>query len=77
MRLTGKQFRTSKRKDQGEAFGEWSVRLRGYFERWLEAEKVSVESKAFFDLLLREQLLDSCPADMRTWLREKKPKDVE
>ena len=77
-----KKFRSSRR-HHDETFAEWSVRLSRYADQWWEAEDIaptaikSTEVKSVKDLLIREQLLESSPEDLRTWLKERKPKSVK
>ena len=77
-----KKFRRSRR-TQDETFAEWSVRISRYNDQWLEAEDLSMsvvrstEVKQVRDLLIRGQLLESSSDEVRTWLKERKPKSVK
>ena len=77
-----KKFRTSKRLDD-ETYAEWSVRLTRYLDQWMEAEDIGLspkektETNKLKDLFIREQLLESSPSELRTWLKEPKPKSVK
>lgn len=77
-----KKFRSSRR-TQDETFAEWSFRISRYNDQWWEAEDLSMsvvrstEVKEVRDLLIREQLLESSPDELRTWLKERKPNSVK
>ena len=59
--LTGeayrKKFRYSRREGD-ETFAEWSIRLRGFLDRWWEVEKVT-GPEPVKNLLVRKQLLST------------------
>ena len=70
-----KKFRYT-RKEHDETFKEWSVKLTGYFNRWLEVEKI-FELRQLHETLIMEQLLNACSPDLRMWLEERHPKKLE
>lgn len=77
-----RKFRTCKRKTD-ETFREWSVRISRYNDQWWEAEDIpelsrrSESTKQLRDLLLREQLIESSPEELKIWLKERKPKSLD
>jgi hypothetical protein len=50
---------------------------------WMEAEDIGPfpqkedDANKIKDLFIREQLLENSPSDIRTWLKERKPKSVK
>lgn len=54
-----------------------------YVDQWMEAEDIGPftqkgdEANKIKDLFIREQLLENSPSDIRTWLKERKPKSVK
>ena len=77
--LTGEAYREKfryTRKEHDETFKEWSVKLTGYFNRWLEVEKI-FEFKQLHETLIMEQLLNACSPELRIWLEERYPKKLE
>ena len=76
-----RKFRNSRRAAD-ETLAEWSVRLTRYVDQWMEAEDIDPftqkgdEANKIKDLFIREQLLENSPSDIRTWLKERKPKSV-
>jgi len=77
-----RKFRSSRRAAD-ETFAEWSVRLTRYVDQWMEAEDIGPftqkgdEANKIKDLFIREQLLENSLSDIRTWLKERKPKSVK
>ena len=63
------KFRSSKRQSD-ETFTEWSVRSAHLLDRWLEMLNITSFEK-LKEALVTEQLLESCPGNLRTWLRER------
>ena len=76
-----RKFRNSRRAAD-ETLAEWIVRLTRYVDQWMEAEDIGPftqkgdEANKIKDLFIREQLLENSPLDIRTWLKECKPKSV-
>ena len=48
------------------------VRLKTYLERWMKLAEAPQTYEALRDLLVKEQFLDSSPADLSTFLRERR-----
>ena len=77
--LTGETYRKKfryNRKEHNETFKEGSVKLTGYFNRWLEVEKI-FEFKQLHETLIMDQLLNACSPELRIWLEERYPKKLE
>ncbi|XP_052809601.1 uncharacterized protein LOC128238066 [Mya arenaria] len=62
--------------EYGETFLQFSNRLSGYADRWIELSKTERTFETVRDLLLREQILNICTKDLALFLREHVPKDV-
>ena len=71
-----KKFRGTK-PDSGETSLQFVRRMSSYLDRWIDLGKVGKTYNELRDLLLREQFLNACDKDLNTYLRERKPKDVE
>ncbi|GFS10676.1 hypothetical protein ElyMa_006651800 [Elysia marginata] len=68
------KFRTS-RPEAGERVSQFKTRLETYLKRWMELSERDVNSiDEWKDLLIKEQLLNACGKDLRTFLIERKPK---
>ena len=52
------------------------VRLKIYLERWMKLAEAPQTYEALRDLFVKEQFLDSSPADLSTYLRERRLKEV-
>ena len=55
---------------EGESYVSFVSRLEHYLGRWLSMSNVK-DFQELCDLLVRDQLLVSCPSDMRTFLKER------
>ena len=53
------------------------VRLKTYLERWMKLAEAPQTYEALRDLFVKEQFLDSRPADLSTYLRERRLADLE
>ena len=68
------KFRSS-RPELGERMSQFKTRLESYLDRWMElSERDLGSSEHWKDLMLYEQLLNSCGRDLRTFLMERKPR---
>ena len=63
------RFRQAKQ-EEGESPRELATRLTDLANKWLK-DKTTVP--AVIDAVVMEQLLDTLPADLRVWVRERKP----
>ncbi|ETW98513.1 MAG: hypothetical protein ETSY2_42715 [Candidatus Entotheonella gemina] len=68
-----RQFRSAKLK-KGETPRELVIRLRDLVKKW---GRECGTLDALFDLMVKEQLLNCLPEEVRVWIRERKPKDSE
>ena len=67
------KFRSS-RPELGERMSQFKTRLESYLDRWMELSERDLGSSGHWkDLMLYEQLLNSCGRDLRTFLMERKP----
>lgn len=78
--LTAEAYREKFRSvSQGkdESFREFKVKLERYLFHWCERETIGKSYDKLLDLMLREQLLQSCSKDLRLWINEHKPKTAQ
>ncbi|PIK59722.1 hypothetical protein BSL78_03385 [Apostichopus japonicus] len=69
------KFRNS-RCESGETYMQFIERLKGYIIRWIELSNSRKTYDGLIDLLLQEQLLNSCSKDLAVFLKERALKDV-
>ena len=70
------RFRTCS-PEEGENPSMYIVRLKTYLERWMKLAEAPQTYEALRDLFVKEQFLDSNPADLSTYLRERRLADLE
>lgn len=63
--------------EHGETFSQFSIRMNNYLTRWIELAKVDRTYEGLLDLLLRNQILQSCGRDLVLFLREHTPENIE
>ena len=61
------------RPEPGETFVQFSVRLDGYFKRWLEMAHTDNTYASLYDLMLRDQFIHVCSKDLSLFLKERIP----
>lgn len=54
-----------------------SVRLSSYFDRWIEMAKVPRTFDGLYDLMLRDQFIHICSQDLRLFLKERIPDNLQ
>ena len=69
------KFRHTK-PEQGETTHQFVARLQRYFNRWVDMSGCVKEYKDLADLLIREQFVNTCSAEMALFLRERVPKNI-
>ncbi|XP_062599512.1 uncharacterized protein LOC134261046 [Saccostrea cucullata] len=70
------KFRSAK-PETGETFVQFSVRMSSYLLRWLKMAKIADTFEALFDLVLRDQFLNTCNRDLTLFLKERTPKSIQ
>ena len=70
------KFRSAK-PQKGEQVKQFVSRLRNLFNRWLELSKCEVSVKGITNLLVAEQLLQTCGNDLQVYLKERLPLTLE
>ncbi|KAJ8050432.1 hypothetical protein HOLleu_03637 [Holothuria leucospilota] len=70
------QFRSA-RPVQGETAQQFAVRLRNFLTRWVDMVGIKKTYDELVDLLLTEQFLESVNLELRLFLKERKPKNLE
>ncbi|KAK3791949.1 hypothetical protein RRG08_023271 [Elysia crispata] len=53
------------------------VRLKTYLELWMKLAEAPQTYEALRDLFVKEQFLDSSPADLSTYLRKRRLADLQ
>ena len=77
--LTEEGFRLKFRNAQiedGETYTQYLCRVRGYAQRWIKLSGIEMTYDDLFDLLLREQLLNSANLDLTFFLKERIPENA-
>ncbi len=70
------KFRNS-RPEAGESGPQFATRLHNYFKRWVELSTDRQDKTGIIDLILCDQFLQSIPKEVATFIRERKPKDLD
>ena len=60
-----------------ESPGQFIVRLKNYFMKWVELSEVDDLFAGVVDLLVREQFTNSCSKDLSVYLKERSPRDLD
>ena len=77
--MTEEEFRNEFRhtkSEQGETAHQFVARLQKYFNRWVDMSGCVKEYKELANLLIREQFVNTCSAEMALFLRERVPKNI-
>ena len=69
------KFRTSK-PEAGETVFQYVARIRRYFSRWTEMAGTDSTYESLFDLLIREQFIQSCSPELAMFLKERAPATI-
>ena len=78
--LTSDGFRNKFREakpDKGETVFQFVARLKRYLDRWTELAEANDTVDAMKDLLVREQLINTCSTELALFLKERVPKTVD
>lgn len=59
-----------------ESFREYTVRVEGFLRHWCKREDISVNFEKLFDFMMREKLLSGCDKDLKLWVQEHRPRNV-
>ena len=68
------RFRNATQKSD-ESYKEYRIRIETDLDLWVERERV-FDIAGMQDLILREQLINSTPEPLKSWLKEHKPKNA-
>ena len=71
-----KRFRSC-RPEVGETFAQFAGRLARYLDRWMDLSNTKKTYHDLFDLLIREQFIQSCNRELTLFLKERVPKNIE
>ena len=71
-----KKFREAKPEGQ-ESPGQFMVRLKNYFTKWVELSKVEKLFDGAVELMVREQFTNACSKDLSVYLNERSPKTLD
>jgi hypothetical protein len=70
-----KKFREN-RPEAGESVFQYIARLSRYLQRWIELSGIAKTYDALHDLMIREQYLNTCNADLAIFIKERVPKSL-
>ena len=70
------RFRETKPKRE-ETVYQYVARIKRYFERWVELSEIDQDFENLKDLLLREQFINMCSADLALFLKERAPGHID
>lgn len=70
------RFRTSEKKPD-EDFVQWGNRTRRYLNRWMAVAEATGDAEKIIEQIMIERLLDAVSPELRSWLKEQKPKTAE
>ncbi|XP_062589077.1 uncharacterized protein LOC134250727 [Saccostrea cucullata] len=70
------KFRQGKQSND-ESFKDFVVRVERCLNHWCEGEKIDSDFGKLYDMVLREQVVRSCPKDLQLWILEHDPKSIE
>ncbi|XP_053378778.1 uncharacterized protein LOC128548205 [Mercenaria mercenaria] len=70
------KFRQSK-PDQGESVFQFVSRIKRYFSRWTELAGIEKTYESLCDLMIREQFIEGCSAELAVFLKERTPKSMD
>ena len=70
------RFRAAEPEGQ-ESPSQFIARISNYFDKWVELTGGDKTFKRVSELIMREQLTNSCPKDVSVFLKERSPKDLE
>ncbi|XP_041365121.1 uncharacterized protein LOC121380393 [Gigantopelta aegis] len=70
------KFRTAK-VEVGETYTQFLSRMTGYVHRWIKMSGINQDFEGLFDLLLREQLLNSASTELTLYLKERTPESAD
>lgn len=73
--LTAEGYRRRLREskpDQDETPDQFVVRLQSYLKQWIEMSEAEDSRSGLKDLIIREQFMNICPADLRIFLSERR-----
>ena len=77
--MTEERFRNKFRHtkpEQGETAHQFVARLQRYLNRWVDMSGCVKKYKDLADLLIIEQFVNTCSAEMALFLRERVPKNI-
>ena len=71
-----KQKFKSPKAEGGEAPTQFIARVENYLMRWIDLANVEKDFDGLMSFIVREQYLESCPVQLATFLKERKPRDL-
>ena len=71
-----RRFRDAKPEGQ-ESPGQFIVRLKNYFTKWVKLAKVEESFDGVVELMVREQFTKACPKELSVYLNERSPKTLD
>ena len=70
------KFRQTKREGR-DSYKEHVQKLEYYLKKWIELSDIDQTYEDLFDLVLREQVLDTLPADISIFVKDREPQTAE
>jgi hypothetical protein len=71
-----RKFRDAHPEDNESAY-QFIARIRRYFQRWVELTEIEKSYDSLQELLIKEQYINTCSAEMKIYLRERAIKDID
>jgi len=63
--------------EDNESVYQFIARIRRYFQRWVEMTEIDKTYDSLQELLIKEQYINTCSAEMKIYLRERRIKDID
>ena len=58
-----------------ETMEQFIFRKKTYMEKWMELSESNMTYEGLRDLMVKEQVIDTCPHDLSIYLQEMSPRD--
>jgi hypothetical protein len=71
-----RKFRDAHPEDNESAY-QFIARIKRYFQRWVELTEIEKSYDGLQELLIKEQYINTCSAEMKIYLRERAIKDID
>jgi hypothetical protein len=78
--LTAEGFQKKFREDrpsEGESVYQFIARMKRYLQRWIDLSDIEQTFDGLCNLIIREQFVNSCNAELAVFIRERVPKNID